>query len=227
MRKHIGKFGLIGTVLAFTAISGSTVLAQTPQATGYTQGSSGNTTSTNSYGSSTAASYQPAPATDTPNPHQPAPASYTPPNSQGYHLAAARLKACQNREKAITNIMARIADRGQKQVALFSTIAARTETFYDTRGNILSTYNALVADVHTKQAIAQTTVDTIKSSSTGFNCEGSDPKGFVDSFQGSLKSEISALQAYRTSVKNLIVGVKSAQSPTPPNPTRASNGSNQ
>lgn len=129
-------------------------------------------------------------------------------------LADAKLKACQNREKAITNIMARIGDRGQKQLDLFSTIADRTEKFYVDRGSTLASYDTLVADVVAKKAAAQTTVDTVKSSAPEFKCDGDNPKGIVALFKDSLKSEIEALQAYKTSVKNLIVGVKSVQSTT-------------
>jgi hypothetical protein len=128
--------------------------------------------------------------------------------------AEAKLKVCQNHEKAITNKMTHIADRGQKQLDLFTTIATRTETFYTNKGKILSNYDALVADVNAKQAAAQTAVDTIKSESTGFTCDGSDPKGLASSFKSSLKLEITALKHYRTSVRNLIVGVKSVQGTT-------------
>lgn len=132
----------------------------------------------------------------------------------GTKLADAKLKACQNREKAINNILARIADRGQKQLDLFTTIATRTETFYTTKGKTLSNYDALVADVTAKQTAAQTTVTSIKSDSVSFKCDGTDPKGAITSFKTDLTSEISALKDYRTSVKNLIVGVKSVQSTT-------------
>lgn len=129
-------------------------------------------------------------------------------------LADAKLKVCQNREKAITNIMTRLGDRGQKQVDLFSKIADRTEAFYVKKGKTLTNYDALVADVSAKKTAAQTTVDTIKSTSVEFKCDGSDPKGVVASFKNSLKTEIAALKAYKTSVKNLIVGVKSVQGTT-------------
>lgn len=129
-------------------------------------------------------------------------------------LADAKLKACQNREKAITNIMSRLADRGQKQLDLFTTIADKTEAFYDTKGNTIATYDALVAELAAKKADAQTAVDTIKSTSTTFTCDGTDPKGVVSSFKDSLKAETAALKEYKTAVKNLIVGVKSAQGVT-------------
>jgi hypothetical protein len=129
----------------------------------------------------------------------------------GTKLAAAKLRACQNREKAVNNIMSRIADRGQKQLDLFTTIATRTEKFYTDKGKTLSNYDALVAEVTAKKDAAQTTVDTVKADSTTFKCDGTDPKGAVATFKDALKSEIAALKAYKTSVKNLIVGVKSVQ----------------
>jgi len=138
-------------------------------------------------------------------------------------LADAKLKACQNREKAITTIMSRIADRGQKQLDLFTSIATKTETFYTDKGKTLSNYNALVSDVTAKRAAAQTTVTAIKTDSTAFNCTGTDPKGAATAFKNALKSEISALKDYRTAVKNLIVGVKSVQGTPTDNKTTGGN----
>ncbi len=129
-------------------------------------------------------------------------------------LADVKLKVCENREKVINNIMARIADRGQKQLDLFTTIATRVETFYTDKGKTLDNYDELVADVTTKKDAAQTTVDAVKSSSVDFKCDGTDPKGAAAGFKDALKAEIVALKTYKTSVKNLIVGVKSVQGST-------------
>lgn len=129
-------------------------------------------------------------------------------------LADAKLKACQNREKAITNIMARLSDRGQKHVDLFSAIAERTEVFYTRKGKALANYDTLVADVAAKKTAAQAAVDTVKSTSTEFTCDGDNPKGVAATFKENLKVEFEALKAYKTSVKNLIIGVKSVQGTT-------------
>ena len=129
-------------------------------------------------------------------------------------LAATKLKVCQLREKSIDNIMSRIAERGQKHIDLFTTIATKTETFYTTKGKTLSNYDALVADVNAKKAAAQTAVDTVKADSANFKCDGTDPHGEAAAFKADLKLEISALQDYRTSVKNLIIGFKSVQGTT-------------
>ena len=124
-------------------------------------------------------------------------------------LSTARLKICQNRQKVIDNIMTRVAERGQRRLDLFTTIAMRVEKFYTNKGKTLSNYDALVAEVNAKQASAQTAVAAVKSASTGFSCDGTDPVGSITSFKTSLNSEITALKAYRTAIRNLIVGVKS------------------
>lgn len=126
-------------------------------------------------------------------------------------LEGAKLKSCQNREKAITNIMMRLADRGQKQLNLFSTIANRVEQFYVDKGISLATYDTLVANVATAKSSAQAVVDSVKSKSVDFTCTGDDPKSMANSFKDDLKTEIESLKTYRTSIKDLIVGVKSAQ----------------
>lgn len=129
-------------------------------------------------------------------------------------LADTKLKACQNREKAITNIMARMADRGQKQVDLFGKISDRTQAFYTDKGKTLGNYDALVADVAAKRADAQTAVDATKATSVEFKCDRTDPKGVAARFKEQLKAQNTALKAYKTAVKDLIVGVKSVQGAT-------------
>lgn len=129
-------------------------------------------------------------------------------------LSDAKLRACQNREKAINNIMSRIANRGEKQIDVFNKIATRVEKFYADKNLSLSNYDALIADVNAKKTAANDAVDAVKSSSVSFKCDGTDPKGAAQAFQGKLKNEVAALKAYKTSVKNLIVGVKSVAGST-------------
>lgn len=134
-------------------------------------------------------------------------------------LQDAQLKRCEAQQKAITNIMGHIADRGQNQLDLFTTIATRVENFYTEKGKTLSNYDSLVADVNAKKAAALTVVSNVKNADTTFNCSGDDPHGVISGFKTSLQQEISALKEYRTSIKNLIVGVKSVQSTETSNTT--------
>ena len=126
-------------------------------------------------------------------------------------LEDGQLNACQNRQKRITNIMARIADRGQKQINLFSTIAQRIEKFYADKGKTLVNYATLESDVATKKTAAQAAVDVLKSGSVTFDCTGDNPRAAAANFKENLKNEIEILKVYKASVRSLIVGVKSVQ----------------
>ena len=126
-------------------------------------------------------------------------------------LADAKLRVCKTHEKVIDTIMGNAAARGDKQMGVIDTIATRTEAFYQSKGKTLANYDELVAKVNAAKATAQTAVDTVKNSSTTFNCDGTDPKGVAAGFKNAVRAEITALKEYRTAVKNLIVGVKSVQ----------------
>lgn len=126
-------------------------------------------------------------------------------------LTEAKMTACEKHEEKITAMMTRIADRGQKQIDLFTTISERTQQFYEDKGNVLSNYDTLVAETAAKKEAAQAAIDSVKASSAEFSCDGEDPRGAATAFKENLKLKIEALQAYRASVKDLIVGVKSVQ----------------
>ncbi len=193
MLKIIQKLGLPGAVLVLVLGAGSAVFALPVQASTHVPSSPGtgvNTTNTN-VTSNTATGQV---------------------NAQ-VHLAAAQLKACQNRENAINTIMTRIDDRAQNQIALFTTIATRVEGFYTAQGKTLSNYSQLVAAVNSAKTQAEADFGTMQSTGS-FSCTMNNPKGIVDAFQGYLKTEISDLQNYRTAIKNLIVGVASANGVT-------------
>ncbi|MFZ2836602.1 MAG: hypothetical protein WAZ21_04765 [Candidatus Saccharimonadales bacterium] len=126
-------------------------------------------------------------------------------------LSDTKLRVCQKHQSSITNAMARISNRGEKQLDLFSRIAERTQEFYVKKGTVLSNYDALVADVSTKKEAARAAITMIAEHSGSFECSSDDPKGSVVSFRDHQTQAIEALKEYKTSVKNLIVGVKSVQ----------------
>ncbi len=192
MLKHINKIGLISSTLALVMLSGSAVFALPPQASAH------------------ALTPSPVPA----QPGQGQTASRVTPaaqaNSKGQAgLAAGQLKACQNREVAVKNIMSRIDTRAQNQINLFSTIAQRVEALYVKQGKTVANYAQLLAAIASAKTQAETDLGTLQTNST-FSCSASNPKGMVLAFQGYLKTEISDLQAFRTAVKNLIVAVATA-----------------
>ncbi|HEX7260133.1 MAG TPA: hypothetical protein VF272_04350 [Candidatus Saccharimonadia bacterium] len=126
-------------------------------------------------------------------------------------LEASNLSRCEKREAKINAILTRAATRGERQIAVFHKISERTQTFYTTKGRTVSNYDALVFEVNSKKTAAQAAVEAVKATSVSFTCDGTDPKGAAKQFKDNLKAETAALKAYKTAVKNLIVGVKSAQ----------------
>ncbi len=127
-------------------------------------------------------------------------------------LAGRRLKACQAHQAAIQTIMTRAGTRGDNHIALFSKVTERVETFYKNKGKTLATYDQLVSDIAAKKTAAQAAVTTVKTADTQFDCSSDNPKAQISVFRAEINAEIAALKEYRTSVKNLIVGVKSVQS---------------
>lgn len=201
MRRHLTKLGLVSVIMTMAMLSSTMAFALPLQAQAHAQTASGSNDS--SAGASQAAAGQ---------------------ANGEEHLAAAKLRACQNRENAIKNIMTRIDARAQNQLTLFGTIATRVENFYTKKGKTVSNYDQLVAAVNSAKSQAETDLGTLKSNST-FSCSASNPKGVVTAFQGYLKTEISDLQNYRTAVKNLIVAVAKANGVTVSDSSQSSNQS--
>lgn len=129
-------------------------------------------------------------------------------------LQGNRLTACEAHQNAITKILSQAGERGTNQMNLFATIASRVEAFYTKQGKTLSNYAQLVATVNAAQVTAQNAVQAVVATKTQFNCGGTNPTGQVNVFTAQLKVMSTALEQYRLSVKNLIVGVQSVQSAT-------------
>jgi len=190
MVKNRIKISLITLVLALGFVGSASVVALPSQAKA--NAATSNSTSGNSSNSS----------------HLPSQASTNKTNAAA-NQAAAKVKACQNKQVAINNIINRIDTRTKNQLTLFSTIASRVEAFYIKKGKTLSDYSSLLFAVNQDQKVASSNLSTLKNSST-INCSVTHPKAMVLAFQQELKLEITYLKNFKTAVKNLIVGVASA-----------------
>jgi hypothetical protein len=126
-------------------------------------------------------------------------------------LTDAKKKVCQLRSDHIQSKMTNIVAHGTKQLATFDAIADKVKAFASDHNQKPASYDALVADVAAKRQAAVEGLAAMKTDQTDFSCDG-DAHGVADSFKTALKSEISLLKAYKTAVKNLIVGVKSSKS---------------
>jgi hypothetical protein len=206
MYKYITKLSLVFTAIALIIVGSSAVYALNTQikvATSTTTKANANSVSTNYSVGSQQGSNQSSKSSQ---------ASTAQANAAA-RLSANQLRVCQKRQTVIANIMTRINTRMQNQIQLFSTIATRVETFYTKQGKTLSTYSQLVAAVNSAQTLATTNLVNVKSSST-FSCSSVNPQALITTFRTNLKTEISDLNNFKTAVKNLIVGVASANKVT-------------
>jgi hypothetical protein len=123
-------------------------------------------------------------------------------------LSASKLEICKAHEANINNRIARIADRSAKHLALFNQISERTQAYYLNANQTVANYDELLADVATKKSAAEMAIADITTTTADFTCEGESPKIAIEEFKISLKSSIEVLKDYKTSVKNLISGIR-------------------
>lgn len=133
-------------------------------------------------------------------------------------LQDAKLKACQAREAGITNRSVHLGQLVTTMEVKFDTIATRVEEYYTTKvvpgGKTVANYDSLVADTQTKKATVQVAVTKAQADVAGFSCTGENPKGQMMTFRVDMQGVKQALKDYRTSIKDLIVAVRS-KSPNP------------
>lgn len=134
--------------------------------------------------------------------------------------ANGKLRACQAHEKAIKNRLQSLINLVSNQEDKFGSISARVENYYTSKmvpkGEILSNYNTLVADISTKKSVVDSDLANAKKDAASFSCTSSNPKTPLLTFRQDMQTVKSALKDYRTSIRNLIVmlmTIKSSPSP--------------
>jgi hypothetical protein len=126
-------------------------------------------------------------------------------------LDESRKRACEKRQAKITTFMERMQTRGEKQLEVFTKIADRTKAFYEEKQRTVANYDDLAAAVDEKKQAAELALNAGSEAIGEFSCDSEDPIATKDLFKAQLQDQIAALKAYKTAVKDLIVGVKSAQ----------------
>ena len=150
-------------------------------------------------------------------------------------LTEAKLKACEAREDAIKKRATRLTQLVTNMEGKFAKHANRVEEYYTSKvvpsGKTVVNYDSLVADIDAKKAAVQAAISTAQNDANNFSCEGTDPKGQLTQFRKDIQAVKRALKDYRTSIKNLIVAVRSVTGATErenkgsPKPTSSPGGS--
>ena len=128
-------------------------------------------------------------------------------------LTEAKLKVCQAKENAIKKRTEQLTKLATNMQEKFDAIAGRVQEYYTSKvvpsGKTVVNYDSLVADIQAKKGAVQTALTTAQNNAGAFACDGNDPKGQLTQFKDDMRAVKSALKDYRTSIKNLIVAVRS------------------
>lgn len=129
---------------------------------------------------------------------------------QKERIAGKKLEICQQHTEHITSTMKNLSTRGSEQFTVFEKIAARTQEFVTKKQLAVANYHELVSTVNTTHAAAKAASEKVQTLGSTWSCSGDSPKASAAEFKLAKRDQITALKAYKTAVKNLIVAVKSA-----------------
>ena len=135
------------------------------------------------------------------------------------HLQDAKLRACQAVSTSVITRSTHLVDLVTQMEKTFTSIADGVEQYYLTKvvptGKTLPNYDALVADISTKQNSLAPLVQTAQTDASSFSCTGNNPAAQLTQYRTDMQGVLKGLQDYRTAVKNLIVAVRTLPSVNP------------
>ncbi len=124
-----------------------------------------------------------------------------------------KLRACQAKQQGVTKRMDQLEKMAENMLENFSAIQERVVQYYNEKvipsGKTVTNYSTLIAEIQTKKTAVQTAIDQAKTNSAGFSCDEDNPKEQLKKFNEDMRAVKSALKNYRTSIRNLIVAVRS------------------
>lgn len=124
-------------------------------------------------------------------------------------LDTARKTKCENVERNVANRAANFVRHAERHLEVFDKIAERTKAFAIEKDKQPDNYDALVSEAGAKRAQAVTDIESFKSMAAQFDCDSDNPTAAGKVLKEQAKVVRASLKEYRTSIKNLIVGVKS------------------
>lgn len=133
-------------------------------------------------------------------------------------LTEAKLKTCQAKENSIKTRFEHLNQLVTTMEEKFDAIAGRIEEYYTTNvvpsRKTVSNYDSLVADIAASKTTVQTGLTKTQNDIADFSCGGADPKAQLTAYRLDMQGVIQELKDYRTSIKDLIVAVRSVTGTT-------------
>lgn len=124
-------------------------------------------------------------------------------------LSEKKQKLCESVVGKINTIINETDTRRDATYALITQVLKAVKEYYETRELVIENYEVLEAAVKTSQAAAQIGIKRLDSAAN-FNCDTTEPYGYLAQFRANRSESLEMLKIYRDSVKDLVTAVKTA-----------------
>jgi len=128
------------------------------------------------------------------------------------HTALQRQAACKARQNAINRRTDNYAKAAQANLDTFNSILAKVQAFYADKKLNIANYSTLFATAQAQRTAAQQAVDALKSLDVMIDCTQSDPAQTLVTVKTAVAATRTALQSYRSSIKDIITALEGASS---------------
>lgn len=127
-------------------------------------------------------------------------------------LQGAKLRACQALSSNIVARSTHLVNLVKQMEETFTAIAKRVEQYYLSiavpSGATLTNYDALVANIVTKENTVNPLLAAAQSVASNFSCDNNNPSAQLTQYRTNMQAVVKELEDYRTAIKNLIVAVR-------------------
>jgi len=124
-------------------------------------------------------------------------------------LKAKKAATCEKHKEHISQVMSRVNDRSQRIYDRLSKVSELLQKYYDSNNLSIDNYDSLLADVRAKGAIANTKLNVMLTLGS-FSCDEDNPRQSIADYREGRKAKVTAMKAYRQSIRTLLTEVKSA-----------------
>jgi len=124
-------------------------------------------------------------------------------------LKAKKAAACEEHKEHIGQVMSRVNDRSQRIYDRLTKVSGLIQKYYESNNLSIDNYSSLVADINTKQSVANTKLNIMLTLGS-FSCDEDNPRQSIVDYREGRKAKVTAMKAYRQSIRTLLTEVKSA-----------------
>lgn len=130
-------------------------------------------------------------------------------NAADKSTATTRKQLCQNRQRAINQIMTQHSQALQTRLRTFDKISQRIQDYYTNNKLSSADYERLAAQVEAKQQAAVQAMETFRNSE-GIDCTAEDPLANVKQFKTRAREAQAAMKEYRAAIRAMLGAVIAA-----------------